>query len=472
MAYQRTTWSSGDIISTAKLNNIEAGIASLEAAQEEVFSNLDAVSGEDAGYDAIPFTGAGSFVRTGQTGEVIKTDGSLDIVTNDNTLNCKYAVIPVEQGDRFTVFGSGQSGNRLWAWIGSDGRVTRQRVLAANNPQAGVDFAAPNTTVTDGLELVAPAEAKWLIINTTDDQKSFYGFKPAHRMDSNEKTEYRHNRAIKRATDRNPFAFKPFDEAMVSFVFDDLRSDLDLTASIFAEYGVPLCVAAIPENLDNKASGLASASQGYDPNMTMLEIMNKIVEYGGEIMTHGSTPITDNNQTDNDFMRKYFVTSKETLENAGYKVRGLIRVGNSGTLVASKPSERIEEWLVGSYDYSNMGDNVDPAVENPYYMADNYAVNRVLFSNTSVAAIKAQIDAAKESPRWLIYGGHQVSGEGSAADFPAASLREILDYCVNNNVRVVTWAYVFDHYASSVQANKTPAITVEGTTLMIECQED
>ena len=471
MAYQRTTWSSGDIISTAKLNNIEAGIASLEAAQDQAFASLDVVSGADAGYDAIPFTGVGSFVRSGQTGQVIANDGTPELVTNDNTVNCKYAVIPVEQGDRFTIFGSGQTGNRLWAWIGADGRVTRQRVAAENNPQVGIDFAAAGTTVTDGLELVAPAEAKYLVINTTDDQKSFYGFRPVRRMDSNEQTEYRHNHAILRAMGRTPFAFKPFDEPMVSFVFDDLRSDLDLTASIFAEYGVPLCVAAIPENLDNQASGLASASQGYDPNMTMREIMNKIVEDGGEIMAHGSTPITDTNQHDDDFMRQYFVTSKETLEAAGYKVRGLIRVGNSGTLVASRPTELIEEWLAGCYDYSNMGDNVDTTAADPYYMETNYSVNRVLFSSTSVAAIKAQIDAAIQSPKWLVYGGHQVSGSGSAADFPEAALREILSYCANNNVRVVTWAYVFDHYSGTEQGNKTPVISSDGTTLVIEWQE-
>lgn len=418
----------------------EQTLTGQQKAQSRV--NIDALSGADAGYTAIPYV-AGSYIRVNQTGVIdLENPVAADI--------CHHAVIPVQQGDRFTVSGKGGNADRLWAWIATDGRIIRQHVASTNNPQTGVDFAASGVTAT-GLELVAPAGAAYLVINTEDDQQSYYGFKPGKIIASTEKAELRHNYAIKRETAKVPFAFKPFSGPMVSFVFDDLRSDLDLTASIFAEYGYPLCVAAIPKNLDNVASGLSEAAQGYTPGMTMRAVMNRVVSLGGEILTHGSNPITDTNQFDQDFMRQYFVTSKETLEGAGFSVRGLIRVGTSGTLVPSVPTARIEEWLIGSYDYSNMGDNYNRQDENAYRMADNYSVNRVLFSNTTVDAVKADIDAAIASPAWLVYGGHTVSGSG--ADFPEASLREILAYCQANNVPVVTWSYVFDQYSGTTLGN-------------------
>lgn len=402
-------------------------------------ANIDALSGEAGGYSVIPYV-SGGYIRTGITGVI-------DLETPVDNASSKHAVIHVTMGDRFTVSGSGGNANRLWAWIGADGRVTRQRVSSASNPQAGVDFAAANTTAT-GIELVAPPDAVYLVINTVDEQYSYYGFPPHELIDSAYDAQYRFNHDLLRESRKNPFAFKPYSGPMVSFVFDDLRSDLDLTASIFAEYGYPLCISAIPENLDNVASGLSAASQGYTPGMKMREIMARVVSLGGEVFTHGSIPITDSNQIDVGFMQNYFVKSKETLTDAGFSVRGLIRVGTSGIMVPSRPTELIEEWLIGSYDYSNMGSN---AVDGGYHMAENYSVNRVLYSSTTKADIKAAIDAAIISPAWLVYGGHTVSGTG--ADFPEADLREILAYCQANNVPVVNWSYVFDNFSGSTLGN-------------------
>lgn len=46
MAYQRKTWQSGDYITTAALNNIEGGIASVATAVTELQEDVDTIDGD------------------------------------------------------------------------------------------------------------------------------------------------------------------------------------------------------------------------------------------------------------------------------------------------------------------------------------------------------------------------------------------------------------------------------------------
>ena len=402
----------------------------------------------------------------------IQTNGKNAVNIDSPTLYVGYkcAVVQVNPGDTFTVLGHGGNGGRLWAWLDSNRIVLRQSNTA--NPVNGLDRSSENA---DGpVQLIAPSGAAYLVLNTTfstdNNPISYRGFSPDKRLSVQQRSICNHNQALWREAKKNPFTFKTFNIPMISFVFDDLRDDLDLVASIFAEYGFPLCVAAIPERLNQTAAGLAEEKFGFTPHMSMVQVLNKIVANGGEIFTHGIYPITDTNQQDENFMRQHFIESKQALEAAGYNIRGFIRVGASGNITPAKPSKIIEQWLIGSYDYSNMGNN---AIDNGYHMADNFSVNRQLISasnNVTVATIKSAIDDAVIHPTWLVYGGHQIKAIGnSEPDVTEANLREILAYCAEKHINVVNWAYVFDNYGSSQLGSKLDAkITIDNTTLMIK----
>ena len=241
--------------------------------------------------------------------------------------------------------------------------------------------------------------------------------------------------ALIREKNRNPFEFKTFDKGYISIVFDDLRNDIDLVASIFAEFNYPLCISAIPQYLNNTASGLKTASNGFETGMKMKAIMQKVVENGGEIFSHNVDVVTIENQYDYDFMYNYYTNSKKILTDNGFNVRGLIKAGGEGAI---NSTIEIEKWLILNYDYSNQG------------TAINYSHNRE-YLNKPVNTIKNIISNAITNKRWVQFYGHTLSGqEGYISE---SNLREILQYCKDNNVDIVTYSYIFDNYSSTKLEN-------------------
>ena len=241
--------------------------------------------------------------------------------------------------------------------------------------------------------------------------------------------------ALIREKNRNPFEFKTFDKGYISIVFDDLRNDIDLVASIFAEFNYPLCISAIPQHLNNMASGLKTASNGFETGMRMKAIMQKVVENGGEIFSHNIDVVTIENQYDYDFMYSYFTNNKKILTDNGFNVRGLIKAGGEGAI--DKTTE-IEKWLLLNYDYSNQGTAV------------NYSHDRI-YLNQPVNTIKNIISDAITNKKWIQLYGHTLTGqEGYISE---SNLREILQYCKDNNVDIVTYSYIFDNYSSTKLEN-------------------
>jgi len=237
--------------------------------------------------------------------------------------------------------------------------------------------------------------------------------------------------ALVRAEKRNPFAFAPFERGFVSFIWDDLRSDIDLVASIFAEYGFPIDIAAIPANLSNTASGLQTASHGYTVGMTMQEVCEQVVADGGEIMAHTGSIVTSENQYDYDFMYDHYVEPKKQLERAGFNIRGFMRVGG-GTVTHTA---EIEKWLIGNYEYSNDG------------VAVNYRQDRVTI-DTDLTTLKARVLEAKTNHTWVRFMCHQLWSTENQG-ITETNLRALLDYIVEIGLDVVTYADVFDDYSSS-----------------------
>jgi hypothetical protein len=239
--------------------------------------------------------------------------------------------------------------------------------------------------------------------------------------------------AIIRLESKNPFQFAEFDKGYVSFVFDDLNADIDGIAATFEEFGVPICIAAIPEKLDNVASGITKSRGSYTPNMPMRDVMRTAVDLGGEIMGHNESVITEENQHDYEFMYDHVVNCKSSLEVAGFKPRGFIRAGGEGALINSA---EVERWLIGNYEYSNQG-------VSPKYVLERTSINQ------DIGSIKAVIDSCASGNTWVRFMCHGYDFDGGKTFTGESDLREILTYALDKGVGVVTYAHMFDTFGST-----------------------
>ena len=338
--------------------------------------------------------------------------------TEDSVSGAEYASYDVVGGNSYYVNGStGADGTvyPLCAFYDSEGN--RLSVSGQDNNKSFMNVL-----------LKAPASAVRLVVNGAQKDEAV--------VNAVENTaDYDLNTAatLVEQAKANPFTFNDFNEGYVTFVVDDLECDVDSIASTFEEYGYPVVLAAPPSRLDVKATALASNRGNYTPGMAMRDIMAQVVADGGEIMTHNFSVVTADNQDDYDFMYKYFVTAKKELQNAGFNVRGLIRAGGVNQISGT---EQIEKWLIGNYDYSNMGTAVN-------YSQDRVSINRPM------ADVKASIDDAVNNKTWTKFMVHGYNFGGGTTFTNENDLRKILDYCKNKGVKVVTYAYMFDTYGNN-----------------------
>lgn len=110
------------------------------------------------------------------------------IVTNGTTVQwdtpavssgtkIKWAVVPCQPGDKFTINGRGGGSDRLWAFADSAKNIL--------DPRAGSGAVATNLVIT------APENAAWLILNTETDKESCVGIPfLTQYVDSIEKTYF------------------------------------------------------------------------------------------------------------------------------------------------------------------------------------------------------------------------------------------------------------------------------------------
>ena len=252
--------------------------------------------------------------------------------------------------------------------------------------------------------------------------------------ESEKKAAYNLRKAADQVRKRaeNPLAFSELDQGYVTFCFDDLRTDQDSICSIFEMYGYPVCLAAIPKEFSKIGKGLKEARGSYTPGMTMLEVARKVVELGGEILVHNAKPITQENNTDFLFMYVSFILSKQSIENAGFAPRGFIGAGGKGRIIQTP---EIEQWLVGNYDYATNG------------TAEVYQLRRRDL-NGEWNNLKKLIDKAVENHTWLRICGHDYSSGDGKTFRNEKDLMELLQYCKDAGVRVVTFSYMYDHFVS------------------------
>ena len=210
------------------------------------------------------------------------------------------------------------------------------------------------------------------------------------------------------------------EKAYITFVLDDCRPDMDKIADIFVEQNVPLCIAAVYENLP------FSASQG---NETRLKVCERVVAAGGEVLAHDGEVITEDLLSDYNRLVKHFYEDKWVLEQLGFDVNGIILAGGSGQVVGH---ETTDVWARANYMYSDLyGEQKygEPYYHRRFWLAncqDNY---------------QQLISEAIQEKEWVVLYLHDLK------EVNAEKLQEILQYITSldgEEIEVVTYKELYD----------------------------
>jgi len=210
-----------------------------------------------------------------------------------------------------------------------------------------------------------------------------------------------------------------FNKGYVTFVLDDCRPDMDRVAAIFAEYEVPLCIAAVWESMH------AASSAG---EYTRMEICQQIVANGGEILAHDAEVLTAERLTDIAAMEKHFVLDKYYLEQCGFDVDGIILAGGKGQVAGSRESDL---WCRNFYLYSDLYGDQNSG--EPYFHGRFWLGN-------CLDDYERIINEAIAQKKWVSLYFHDLK------EVNEDKLREILEYVtsVSDGLEVVTYETVYN----------------------------
>lgn len=214
----------------------------------------------------------------------------------------------------------------------------------------------------------------------------------------------------------------PLDKAYITFVLDDCRADMDSVADLFEEYDIPLNIGAIHSQFYNPTS------KGEE---SRLEVCQRVVKNGGEILAHNAIPLTE--ELLNDFQTKYehFYKDKKNLEAYGFDVQGIIFAGGEGQVVGNKESDM---WVRTYFNYSDLY-GVEEKGE-PYYHQRIWLIN-------CKENYQEIIQEAVQNKQWVSFYFHEF------AEVDEKKMREILQYVSNiseKELEVTNYATIYEKF--------------------------
>lgn len=210
------------------------------------------------------------------------------------------------------------------------------------------------------------------------------------------------------------------DKAYITFVLDDCRPDMDRVADIFQEYEIPLCIAAVHENL------LFPASRGEE---TRQQVCERVVAAGGEVLAHDGEVITQETLRDYCELTEQFYEDKWVLEQKGFDVNGIVLAGGSGQIIGHPVTDTFAKTF---YQYSDLYGNEDAG--EPYY-------HRRIWLGNCHESYKGIIENAVKEKTWLVLYFHDLN------EVNAEKLREILAFVSaldEKEAETVTYKTLYD----------------------------
>ncbi len=253
-----------------------------------------------------------------------------------------------------------------------------------------------------------------------------------------QKLKVAHNK-IQTLESRDPFAWKPFDKAYITIVWDDGRRDLDKVWEVWSDYPeLPFSMAIPSDRLLSNPQLNGTSSQPF-----LRDLVGEILsDSKNELLGHGKTggAITENRSPQ--WVDDELGLAKLDYIDLGYDVRGSTLSGETdpeGVYSADNYDDVGYGYIAKRYyDY---GDRL--AYDAPYNMGRRNW-------NTSYANRKAYIDEAVADNQWISFFAHTM--DGSEAANVEQSMREILDYIVSlgvENIEFTTYRHMYETFGSS-----------------------
>jgi hypothetical protein len=243
------------------------------------------------------------------------------------------------------------------------------------------------------------------------------------------------------------------DKAYITFIADDVRADIDAVYDVFQTYNLPLCSSCIASELPNICSDGVTVRKA---------IIDQMVTDGGEVLAHHTTTLTSSNY-DFDTLYDHFAKTKETLQDYGYDVNGIILAGGVGQDTIDFAD--IEKWSRMYYLYSDLYGIAEPYRHPRYSIAYSYSTQE---------AFEARIQQAITDKEWVVFYMH------SLTEISAENLALRLAYVAgleSTDIQCVNYKHMYDNFITSavsgavgktlasISATKTVATYTEGDTL-------
>lgn len=243
--------------------------------------------------------------------------------------------------------------------------------------------------------------------------------------------------------------YNSFKKAYITFVVDDTRAGINVSADLFEQKNVPLCLATIPSLL------IENSGNGYE---TRKQVADRVVRNGGEILAHAGTTITNDNYNDYNTMYSVFIRNKQILKQYGYDVNGIMLSGGGGQIY----NATTEKWAQAFFDYSDRYGVVSDYLSYGYQSV--YYYPRTGINKYTYETLKQDIDDAINRKKWIIIYWHDLT------EAEKTLVTQILDYIntkSTDEIEVVTYKDIYDEYYVTKNSlkndNKTYYVSSTGT---------
>ena len=209
------------------------------------------------------------------------------------------------------------------------------------------------------------------------------------------------------------FAWGNIPKALFALVVDDCKANIISQVVTNANSkSVPINMAIIVDYFNEQAT-----------NETVLQAIKRGIANGGEALMHGNGIITAENIDNEAYLKRCFLTNKETAIANGINPRGMIVMGGGGELYGDIRTDR---WVRALYDYSD-----GYGTSEPYYHRRSTA--------TSLVAAKADVDTAIANHAFCVFYSHQWQSWWN----------DLIDYVRAQGCEWYTYADVYDKYGST-----------------------
>lgn len=333
------------------------------------------------------------------------------ILTEGNeTTPYRTVNIPVSAGETYRVSGNVWGSDRLLiakSELGGGGQYT------VDNAMIPAEDVNGSGVITDQI-LTIPEGANWLCISTAKFALSQF------------KLEKLGNDIVDIIPYTNEDFYWNFDKPYVTITVDDTNDNIDEIAEVFARHNMPCNYATKYNLLENLVSD----------GRTKKEVLLEAQASGSEILAHHYF-ILDSTSSD-DVYTEVYENTKTNLENAGFVVNGVITVGGANYNTQNFATSTVHAYNAG-YLYADLTSCND--VYNHRYLNP-----RTWNETGDITYWQNQIDnLVAKGTGWLNIASHVDAEWESSHTMNPDMLDQILTYCEEKGVEVVTWKTLYDN---------------------------